>query len=329
MAQQNYPLNQRRLRANEHIRQLAAQVYVHHHDFIQPLFVDESLSDRQPTTHLTGVYTDTVESVLKQIESDVAAGVTKFLLFPIPSSKAVHGFNFDFAVKVTERIKQTFGNSIWLANDVCLCSYTTHGHCGVLNTTGTLLLNNETVEVLANYSLQLAQAGSDCIAPSDMSDSRILAIRRVLDDNTLDNVAIMSYAAKFASSFYGPFRDVCKSAPGGVQLSGRNTYQLDYRNTNDAIASALRDAAEGADILMVKPAAPYLDIVQQLSLQVHKPLAVYHVSGEYAALELLAQNTLGERNDLHMEVWASFKRAGASIIISYAARNAKAWLSLR
>lgn len=328
MAQQNYPLNQRRLRANEHIRQLAAQVYVHHHDFIQPLFVDESLDNRQPATNLTGVYTDTVESVLKQIESDVAVGVTKFLLFPIPSSKAVHGFNFDFAVKVTERIKQTFGNSIWLANDVCLCSYTTHGHCGVLNATGTALLNNETVQVLAAYSLQLAQAGSDCIAPSDMSDSRILAIRRTLDDNALDSVAIMSYAAKFASSFYGPFRDVCKSAPAGVQLSGRTTYQLDYRNTNDAIASALRDAAEGADILMVKPATPYLDIVQQLSIQVYKPLAVYHVSGEYAALELLAQNNLAERSNLHTEVWTSFKRAGASIIISYAARDARAWLNL-
>ncbi len=326
MAQQNYPLNQRRLRANEHIRQLAAQVYVHHHDFIQPLFVDQSLSDRQPATYLTGVYTDTTESVLKQIESDITAGVTKFLLFPIPAHKTVSGFNFDFAVKVTERIKQTFGNSIWLANDVCLCSYTTHGHCGVLNATGTALLNNETVQVLAAYSLQLAQAGSDCIAPSDMSDSRILAIRRTLDDNALDSVAIMSYAAKFASSFYGPFRDVCKSAPGGVQLSGRNTYQLDYRNTNDAIASALRDAAEDADIVMIKPATPYLDIVQQLSTQVNKPLAVYHVSGEYAALELLVQNNLAERSNLHTEVWASFKRAGASIIISYAARDAKKWL---
>ncbi|HRG88354.1 MAG TPA: porphobilinogen synthase [Chitinophagales bacterium] len=326
MAQQNYPLNQRRLRANEHIRQLAAQVYVHHHDFIQPLFVDESLDNRQPATHLTGVYTDTIESVLKQIESDVAAGVTKFLLFPIPASKSVNGFDFDFAVMVTERIKQTFGNSIWLANDVCLCSYTTHGHCGVLNAAGTTLLNNETVQVLAAYSLQLAQAGSDCIAPSDMSDSRILAIRRALDDNALDDIPIMSYAAKFASSFYGPFRDVCKSAPGGVQLSGRTTYQLDYRNTNDAIASSLRDAAEGADILMVKPATLYLDIVQQLSSQVHKPLAVYHVSGEYAALELLVQSNLAERSNLHTEVWASFKRAGASIIISYAARNAKAWL---
>jgi porphobilinogen synthase len=326
MAQQNYLLNQRRLRANEHIRQLAAQVYVHHHNFIQPLFVDESLAERQPAAHLTGVYTDTVESVLKQIESDIEAGVTKFLLFPIPATKAANQFNFDFVAKVTERIKQTFGNSMWLANDVCLCSYTTHGHCGLLNATGTALLNNETVQVLASYSLQLAQAGSDCIAPSDMSDSRILAIRRVLDDNALDSVAIMSYAAKFASSFYGPFRDVCKSAPGGVQLSGRTTYQLDYRNTNDAIASALRDAAEGADILMVKPATPYLDIVQQLSTQVNKPLAVYHVSGEYAALELLAQNNLGDRKSLHLEVWAAFKRSGASIIISYAARNAHEWL---
>ncbi|HLP22303.1 MAG TPA: porphobilinogen synthase [Chitinophagales bacterium] len=326
MEKEKHYMNQRRLRANEHIRELAAQVYVSHKDFIQPVFVDEALTERQSAKHLTGVYTETIESVLQQTEKDIAAGVTKFLLFPVPARKSENGFSFDFAAEVTKRLKQTFGNSIWLANDVCLCSYTTHGHCGILSKEGDRLLNDDTVMVLADYALQLTHAGSDCIAPSDMSDGRISAIREALDTNGYDVTAIMSYAAKFSSSFYGPFRDVCKSAPGKSQLSNRTTYQLDYRNSKDAMATALRDAKEGADILMVKPALPYLDIVQTINKEITKPIAVYHVSGEYAALEFLAQQQLGERAALHKEVWTAFKRAGASVIISYASREAKEWL---
>ncbi len=327
MEKEKYLMNQRRLRTNEHIRDLAAEVYVSHKDFVQPIFVDESITERQEVKHLTGVYSETIDSLLKQTEKDIAAHVTKFLLFPIPIKKEDKDFNYDFAVSATEKIKSAFGNSIWLANDVCLCSYTVHGHCGILNQEGTKLLNDETVKTLAAYSLQLAQGGSDCIAPSDMSDGRIGAIRNSLDSSGHNHVASMSYAAKFASSFYGPFRDVCKSTPNSnIQLNNRSTYQLDFRNTKDAIASALRDAHEGADILMVKPAGPYLDIVQTLSTTTNKPLAVYHVSGEYAALESLAAQQLGERSLLHTEMWTAFKRAGADIIISYAAREAKGWL---
>jgi porphobilinogen synthase len=320
-------INNRRLRANQHIRELANEVYVSHKDFIQPMFVEDGIAERQANKGLANVYTETTETVLRQIEQDIKSGVTKFLLFPIPNHKVDSHFNFDFAANLTSSIKSTFGNSIWLANDVCLCSYTDHGHCGILNNDGTRLLNNETVKILAAYSLQLAQAGSDCIAPSDMTDGRILAIRQLLNGNSFDHVALMSYAAKFSSSLYGPFRDVCKSAPNcQIKLNDRKSYQLNFANPRTAIAAALRDSDEGADIIMVKPAIAYLDVIQSLHQQVHQPIAGYHVSGEYASIELLAANNFGERDLLHLEAWTAMKRAGASIIISYVSREAKKWI---
>jgi porphobilinogen synthase len=190
-----------------------------------------------------------------------------------------------------------------------------------------MLQNDATVRVLADYALQLAEAGADCIAPSDMTDGRIHAIRQTLDAHSFDRTAIMSYSTKFASKLYGPFRDVCKSAPSdSITLHGRTTYQISPDNLHDALQSSLRDLSEGADILMVKPAAWYLDVVAQLRNQVTAPIAVYHVSGEYAALELLAANGLLERSAGHLELWTAFKRAGANVIISYAAREAKAWI---
>lgn len=320
-------MNQRRLRASQHMRDLAASVYLSVKDFIQPVFVDETITERSEVNHLPGVFAETIESLLYQTEKDIKNGINKFLLFPVPATKATHTFNFDFAATVNASLKTAFGDAIWLANDVCLCSYTTHGHCGVLNQQQTKLLNNETVDVLAQYALVLAQSGSNCIAPSDMSDGRIAAIRATLNNTGLDDVAIMSYAAKFASSLYGPFRDVCKSSPDGdSELKDRKSYQLDFRNPKDAIASAIRDGAEGGDILMVKPATLYLDIVQSISQQINKPIAVYHVSGEYAALEMLAQQQLASRAALHIEAWTAFKRAGANAIISYAAREAAGWI---
>lgn len=325
----HYPATHRRLRANAHIRELAASVTLNYRDFIQPLFVDESLSERKESSGMPGIFSETPESVIASVENDIAAGVRKFLLFPVPSGKShhPHGADFDFAALVVAAVKRRFGADVWLACDLCLCSYTEHGHCGILSADGARLLNNETVYTLAEYALRLAEAGADCIAPSDMSDGRIHAIRTVLDANNFDHVAVMSYASKFASAFYGPFRDVCKSAPSAtVQLQGRTTYQLSPFNLSDALASAERDITDGADIIMVKPAVPYLDIVTRLSERILAPLAVYHVSGEYAAIELLAREGLIERRAGHLELWTSFKRAGASIVISYAAREARGWI---
>jgi porphobilinogen synthase len=324
-----YNTNQRRLRANAHIRDLAAEVRLSHHDFIQPFFIDESLSEREASPSLTGVFSETLESALRQIEADLEAGCSKFLFFPVPVGRYDTEFQFDFAVKCVENIKKRFGSDLWLATDVCLCSYTTHGHCGLLHRDGSRVLNHETCIVLADYARQLAQAGADCIAPSDMMDGRIQAIRTTLDIQNLDTTAIMSYSAKFASHFYGPFRDVCKSSPSKGQnlLKDRTTYQMDFRNGSDAITSSLRDLAEGADILMVKPALPYLDILTKLRQQTTAPIAVYHVSGEYAALELLAKNGLIDANGAHLEVWTACKRAGANAVITYKAREAKAILA--
>jgi porphobilinogen synthase len=325
--QTSYYSNQRRLRASQHIRELAATVHLNHKDFIQPLFLDESIIAPTPIQTLHEINSDTLQSLLLQIENDLQKGISKFLLFPVPANKSDTNFDYSFVVNALQQIKKKFGNSIWIAADVCLCAYTSHGHCGILNAAGDKVLNNESVNELASYALQLAQAGADCIAPSDMMDGRIAAIRKKLDENELDDISIMSYSAKFSSQFYGPFRDACKSTPGNnIKLSNRKTYQASSFNKNDVIVSTIRDIEEGADIVMVKPALPYLDIIHELSVTVKVPLAAYHVSGEYQSIELLAQQNIIERDKAHVEVWTALKRGGATIIISYTARHAREWI---
>lgn len=295
--------------------------------FIQPLFIDESVTAQTPISTLNEINSDTIASAIQQIEADIKKGISKFLLFPVPAKKAENNFDYSFATTAISQIKKTFGNSVWLAADVCLCSYTSHGHCGILNNEKDKVLNNGSVKELANYSLQLAQVGADCIAPSDMMDGRIGAIRAILNENGFDDVSIMSYSAKFSSQFYGPFRDACKSSPAGnIKIANRKTYQASAFNKKDAVASTIRDINEGADMVMVKPALPYLDVIQDLSLQINLPLAAYHVSGEYQSIELLAQNNIIERDKAHIEIWTALKRGGADIIISYAARHAKEWI---
>jgi porphobilinogen synthase len=321
-----YPATQRRLRADAHIRELTASVRLSHKSFIQPLFVDEAIHSPREVDGMNGVQVDTIDSILHSIEADIKNGVTKFLLFPVPAQKKDNDFDFSFAANTIKKIKSVFGEDIWVAADVCLCSYTSHGHCGILNEDHSVLLNNKTVEVLAKYAGLLAGAGADCIAPSDMMDGRIAAIRNLLNALGYDQVSIMSYAAKFSSQWYGPFRDACHSAPNTNGLQNRKTYQLSPFNINDAIASALRDESEGADILMVKPAALYTDVIAKLKQHTLKPVAAYHVSGEYAAVEILAEKGLLNREAAHVEVWAALQRSGADIIISYASRNAKEWI---
>jgi porphobilinogen synthase len=321
-----YPLNQRRLRTDAHMRELTASVKLSHKSFIQPLFVDEAISESREVNGLNGVQVDTVQSVLHGIEQALSNGVSKFLLFPVPANKKEKDFNFSFAANVISKIKESFGDDVWLSTDVCLCSYTSHGHCGILNEDQTQLLNSKTVDVLSQYAALLASAGADCIAPSDMMDGRIGAIRTKLDALGYEQVSIMSYAAKFSSQWYGPFRDACHSAPNSKGLQNRKTYQISPFNSNDAVASALRDDKEGADILMVKPAGLYTDIISKLKQNTLKPVAAYHVSGEYAAIEALAQQNLLNRDAAHLETWAALSRSGADIIISYAAKHAKQWI---
>lgn len=318
----------RRLRQDAHIRGLTRGARPHHEQFIQPLFVVEGIAGREVIPGLTGVYRETPASLLAQVEADLAAGVSKFLLFGVPASHQERGIDWSFTSRQIAAIKQRFGNAVWLSVDVCLCSSTPHGHCGVLNDSHDHLDNAASVDELVAAALSYARAGADCVAPSDMMDGRIGAIRKALDANGLERTVLMSYAAKFHSSFYGPFRVAADSAPKGsdLKLADRASYQIDPSRANDALAAVERDVREGADILMVKPGMPYLDILADLSRRYPQPWAVYEVSGEYAGIELLAEQGLANRVNAHLEAWSGFLRAGASMIISYGSRHAKEWL---
>jgi porphobilinogen synthase len=321
-------LNLRRLRQSEHLRSLTREVHVQLDQLIQPLFVGEAIAQPQPIPGLTGVHQDTPDSLLRQVEQDLKAGVQKFLLFGVPKVRSERDIDWSFTAGQIKALKARFGRDIWLATDVCLCSSTPHGHCGVLNPERDHIDNDATVAELVQAALAYAASGADCVAPSDMMDGRIAAIRQGLDSHGLARTVLMSYAVKFQSTLYGPFRVAADAAPkGGSALKDRATYQLDPARPSDAWLCAERDAAEGADILMVKPGLPYLDLLRELSRQFHQPWAVYHVSGEFAALEALAAQGLADRAALHREMLTAFRRAGANIIITYGARFARQWLA--
>jgi porphobilinogen synthase len=320
-------LNLRRLRQDRHVRALTREVQVRQDQLVQPLFVGESNHRPEAIPGLTGVHQDTPDSLLRQVEQDLKAGVDKFLLFGVPAARSARHIDWSFTSGQIRALKARFGRDIWLATDVCLCSSTPHGHCGVLNAEGDHVDNDASLVELVEAALSYAKAGADCVAPSDMMDGRIGAIRNALDSSGLERTVLMSYAVKFQSSLYGPFRVAADAAPKGSALQDRATYQLDPGRPGDAWLCAERDVAEGADILMVKPGLPYLDLLRELSRAIHKPWAVYHVSGEFAALEALAAQGLANRAALHREIMTAFRRAGASIIITYGARYARDWLS--
>jgi porphobilinogen synthase len=319
-------LTLRRLRQNPWIRELVRETRVSLEQLIQPLFVVEGLSAPEPVAGLPGVYRETSESLLRGMERDLKAGVRKFLLFVIPAKKSLHTFNADFATEIIASIRKYFGNNLFLMVDVCLCSYTEHGHCGIMNRDQTGIENASSVRQLASLALAYAQAGADAVAPSDMMDGRVHAIREALDqDSATESTILLSYSVKFQSQFYGPFRLAAESSPGGG-LKDRSTYQLDPASFRGARLSALRDAQEGADILMVKPGLPYLDVLFRLSSEISKPWAVYEVSGEFAALQCLAEKNLMDAASGHLEAWNAFIRAGATMVITYGARLAQGYL---
>ena len=326
MEKNEYPLTRRRLRTGSHIRELSASVRLSHRQFIQPLFVEEGLGTSRAVEGLNGVEVHTLNSLLQKVEENLQNGISKFLLFPVPARKQERPVDFSFAASAFKAIREQFGPDVWVAADCCLCSYTPHGHCGILNEAQTQLRNSATVDSLCRYAAALADAGADCIAPSDMTDGRIRAIRTTLDALGFETVSILSYSAKFSSQFYGPFRDACRSTPAAGGLQNRKTYQLSPMNGNDALACSLRDEQEGADMLMVKPAALYTDVIARLKQQTLLPVAAYHVSGEYAALEELVQKGWVNREAAHLEVWTALARAGADILISYAAKQAREWI---
>jgi porphobilinogen synthase len=322
-----YSPSNRRIRSSPIARQLAKEVHFDVSKLIQPLFVVEGISKKEAVPGLSGVFRETEATLLTQVEHDLENGVKSFLLFGVPSTKSAKNFNYDFTAGQLHALKKRFGSDIFLSVDVCLCSYTTHGHCGILADSEDHVDNGQSVTALAKAALAYAEAGADCVAPSDMMDHRVRAIREILDQHKLHQTLIMSYSAKFHSGFYGPFRAAADSAPkGNSKITDRATYQIDPAHPSDALRSSLRDQDEGADILMVKPGLPYLDVLKELSSQIPLPWAVYEVSGEYAAIELMAEKGLIDARRAHLESWTAFFRAGAQMVITYGARNAKEWM---
>jgi porphobilinogen synthase len=289
--------------------------------FIQPLFVVQGLKAASPVSGLPGVFQDTPESLLHQIERDLKGGVQKFILFVVPEKKRLRGFKKDFGALQIERIKKRFGQNCLLMVDICLCSYTQSGQCAVLEQDSQSHINHQaTLEELVDFAVTYAQAGCDGVAPSDMMDDRVRQIRLGLDQAKLFETFIMSYSAKFDSRFYGPFRSAARSSPQTGVLS-RSRYQISARTPQEALTCSLADAKAGADILMVKPAMPYLDVLSKLSSLIHKPWAAYEVSGEYASRTILEQHGLMSAQAAHIEAWTAVFRAGAQMCISYGARQ--------
>jgi porphobilinogen synthase len=307
-----------RLRGSQHLRDLCAETEFNRAQLIQPYFVVEGLAAAEPIAGLRGNVRHSVKSALQQIEKDLADGVTQFLLFPVPAEKKDGNFTHKVTNEAISEIRRQFGDSLCLWIDTCLCSYTTHGHCAVMNDRGINL--SATLDELANSAVAFAEAGADGISPSDMMDGRVARIRAELDKKGFELVPIMSYSTKFASNFYGPFRNAADSAP---QFGDRRHYQLDVRHRTDAINSSIRCAEEGADLLMVKPGMTSLDLIRPINEQTGRQVGAYQVSGEYAGLALLAEQGLIRFDEALLETWHVFKRAGAQYIITYGARYAR------
>lgn len=309
----------RRMRSSALSRELIRETRLHKSDLVYPLFVVEGEGIREEIPSLKGCFHLSIDRLEEEIEELYKLGLRYVILFGLPSTKDAEGssaYSEDGIVqRAVAKIKE-LREDIYVITDVCICAYTEHGHCGLLDERGGVK-NDETVEVLCKVALSHAKAGADMVAPSDMMDLRVREIRRVLDENGYKNLPIMSYSAKFASSFYGPFREAANSAP---KFSDRKSYQMDCANANEALREIEQDIEEGADIVMVKPAMPYLDIVQRASQTFNIPIAAYQVSGEYAMLKSAVEQGL-MNEDVITESLIAIKRAGADIVITYFAKE--------
>ncbi len=315
----------RRLRANEAVRSLVRETAVSRTDLVYPMFLIEGEDIKNPVDSMPGIYQYSVDRMDEELDRVADAGIPAVLLFGIPKEKDENGSGAwnDAGVVQTaiRRIKAKLPELLVIA-DVCLCEYTSHGHCGLLR--GHKILNDETLVPLGKMALSMAKAGADIIAPSDMMDGRVRYLRDVLDENGFSDTMIMAYSAKFASGYYSPFRDAAHSAPS---FGDRRTYQMDPANRREALRECETDIEEGADIIMVKPALAYLDIVREVSDRTCCPLAAYNVSGEYAMVKAAAANGWIDEKRIVMENLTAIKRAGAKIIITYHALDAAKWLA--
>lgn len=302
------------------MREMVAETRLSKDMFIYPHFVVPGKNIVHGIDAMPGISHFSVDTLVKDVEKSLKLGINKVLLFGVGEEKSEDASsaysNKSVVVSAISELKKAFGSDLYIVTDVCTCAYTTHGHCGILH--DDYVQNDATVEVLAKMSLSHAEAGADMVAPSDMMDGRILGIREKLDANGFENTSIMSYSIKFASAYYGPFREAADSAPG---KGDRKAYQMDFRNPNETMREAFLDEEEGADILMVKPALAYLDIIHRLKENTNLPVACYNVSGEYSMVKAAARSGWVDEQKVIMENMYAFSRAGANIIITYHARE--------
>jgi porphobilinogen synthase len=315
----------RRLRRTPVLRDLVRETRLDPADFVLPLYVEDGLEGRTPLPTMPGVDRLSISSAVAEAGEAVALGIPAVVLFGIPGHKDEEGsgaWDDEGIVQLATRaIKQAHPELLVVA-DLCLCEYTSHGHCGALRADGTVD-NDASLELLARTAVSQARAGADIIAPSDMMDGRVGAIRSALDEDGLSDVPILAYSAKFASAFYGPFRDAVDSAPA---FGDRRGYQMDPANGDEALREVLLDVEEGADMVMVKPALPYLDVVRRVKEATRLPLVAFNVSGEYAMVKAAAAAGFLDERAVVLETLTSIRRAGADIVITYHAKDAARWL---
>ena len=311
----------RRTRLNNHLQALVRETNVTTNDFIYPLFVRSGEGIKTEVSSMPGVFQMSIDEVLKECETLKELGLFSIILFGIPDVKDSVGSDslceHGIIASAIRAVKKAHPE-MFVVTDLCFCEYTDHGHCGIIDEVNETVNNDATLEISAQQAIVHAKAGADMIAPSGMMDGIIDTLRNALDSKGYENLPIMAYSTKFASGYYGPFRDVAESVPS---FGDRSTYQMDPANRREAINESISDEAQGADILMVKPALAYLDIVREIKDNTSLPMAVYNVSGEYAMLKLAGANDLIDYNRVVMETMTSFKRAGADIIISYHAKE--------
>lgn len=310
----------RRLRFNSLIRDMVRETVLTKNDFIYPLFVVPGENVRKPVKSMPGVFQLSIDKLIDECKEVASLGIPAVILFGIPDHKDENGsgaYDSHGIIQNAVRAIKANVNNLVVITDVCLCEYTSHGHCGVLN--GEEILNDETIALLAKEAVSHADAGADIIAPSDMMDGRVLAIRKALDYKGYKNIPIMSYAAKYASGFYGPFRDAAESAPA---FGDRRSHQMDIANGKEALLEVQTDIEEGADIVMVKPAGAYLDIIWRVKEKFGLPTAAYQVSGEYSMIKAAGNNGWIDEERVMMESLTAIKRAGADMILTYFAKDA-------
>ncbi len=314
----------RRLRQSANMRALVRETYLHTDDLIYPLFIVEGENKKIEVSSMPGVYNISLDLLEQELDEIVELGIKSVILFGVPNEKDEVGtgaFHDHGIVQEATRLTKEKHPELIVIADTCLCEYTSHGHCGVIE--NGKILNDPSLELLAKTAVSQAKAGADIIAPSNMMDGFVTAIRHGLDEAGFENVPIMSYAVKYSSAFYGPFRDAAGSAPS---FGDRKTYQMDYGNRLEALREAESDIEEGADFVIVKPALSYLDIIRDVKNNFNAPVVAYNVSGEYSMIKAAAQNGWINEKEIVMEMLTGMKRAGADLIITYHSKDVARWL---